>query len=624
MSNTFETNCRYFEFKNSKAAVFLSFAESGAVRVCKTKLNEPNLVEGERFFHSQEGALKEAQEWASTLPLKQVQVITVFGVGMGYGYFALKKWLSEDARRCLIILEDDLRVLLHFFESPVATELLCHPQVHLYHLEDSSDGLKLIQGIGWGTFGKKMHITALPYYEKQRKDIFEEIKYHLLLEMSDIHVTVDEYMVYGLPFFHNFWRNIFLLPQSQKANALRRAFTGIPAIVVAAGPSLAKHLELLKELRDYALILSGGSSVNALLEGGVVPHFGAGIDPNPMQYVRVRQGLSLQLPFFYRQRFMHEAASTVSGPLLYLRGGDGYNTPEWFEKKLHISGEILGGGHSISNFCIDIARFLGCSSIILVGYDLAYGDNLQHYAPGVEDGAAPSAQKQVVTAKNQEGQTVSTEWKWLVEAKWIEEFAAAHPRCTLINATEGGLGLKGIPNVRLSDLKETLFTQKLDLDGLVQMAIGEAPSCATDYNEILKATAQMYDSLARAITCLEKLASLVLKSQIAKDDEVQCCESPEFIITLNELKEEIAFVYILEVFDRMKNKLEFYYMQLSSYPTQKEEERTKLELSLLGDRFLFLKQVATCNQQLIVLAIKQEQAKGYDTKAFCPKSEVVW
>src|SRR5205085_1168723 len=134
MSKTFETNCGYFEYKNARAAALLSFTEAGSIHLCKTSLGEPNLVDrstdDEKFFHCLSGALEEAEKWTRELPLRGVEILTLFGVGLGYNYFALKKWLSEDARRSIIFLEDDIRVLLHLLERPETKEFLCDPRVH--------------------------------------------------------------------------------------------------------------------------------------------------------------------------------------------------------------------------------------------------------------------------------------------------------------------------------------------------------------------------------------------------------------------------------------------------------------------------------------------------------------
>ncbi len=583
-----DTNIEIFAIKNPKAAVLLSYVDS------PKSLGE---------------TLQGAEAWAKKLPIVDIESLVVFGIGLGYGYDALQKWLHEDKNRQLIFVDDDLSVLLHFLESDKAHELLCDPQVHLFYIEDSEVGLQVLQSIAWATYGKKFFFTSLPLYEQERKQTYDDIKARLDYEASDIHIVLDEYMGYGVSFFRNFWKNLFLLPGSYRGNKLRGAFRGIPAICVAAGPSLEQHLDLLKTYRDKALIFSGGSSVNALLEAGIQPHFGAGIDPNPLQYMRFRQALGFQVPFFFRGRLLNESLKLIQSPRLYLKGGDGYNISDWFEEKLKIPGHIIGGGHSIANFIIEIAHTLGCSPIILVGYDLAYGKKLERYAPGIEH-ASEAAEEKPIEWKDALGKTVHTAWKWLLEAKWIEDYAQEKPKPKIINATEGGLGLKKIPHMSLKEVQQKFFGITRDLDSLVHTAIQEAGLIAEDTQKVLQGCSQMYDSLEQVKTHLNALIEAT-KSMTAE----QFHASTDMVLLQAQLKEEIAYKYILEVFDRMRVKLEYYRLQFAGM---------SLEMTLLHERYLFLKDTAIINQLLIAQSVQEQQAKGCDIKAFSPKAEVLW
>ncbi len=619
-------NLQSFGLKNPKAAALLSFVDSGTLKVVQDKEGTSILVDktsqGDFFYHSPLSAKQEMKLWADSLSLDGVDFIAVFGIGSGHGYWALHSWLQDDLTRRLIFLEDDLRVLLLFLESKEARELLKNPQVHIYYIEDSSDGLQVLQSLSWSAYGKKMLITALPLYETQRKKTFEDVKARLQYETSDIHLVLDEYMGYGVSFFRNFWKNLFLLPGSYKANKLEGVFKGIPAIVVAAGPSLVQNLELLKTLGDKALIFAGGSSINALLDAGLQPHFGAGIDPNPLQYMRFRQALGFSMPVFYRGRLLRESAELIHGPRLYLKGGDGYNISDWFEKKLKIPGKIIGGGHSVANFIIEIAQSLGCSPIILVGYDLAFGKDLERYAPGIETSvetvnstAEVNAEAPIVW-KNIDGKKIHTAWKWLLEAKWIEDFAKDTPRTKIINATQGGLGLKNIVHMSLKEVEQKYLIQMRDLDSLVHTAIEDAGTIASSHKVILEGCSQMYDSLEKAKEYLEKLIN-------AAQSMSPNHENPHTALLQAELKSEIAYQYILEVFEKMRIKLEYYRLEFASHSTISQKKHEEFERQLLVERYTFLRDTVIVNQLLIAQTIAFERKQGRDVSAFSPQSQVL-
>lgn len=621
----FESHLQHFSLKNPKASALLSFATSGTLQVVQDAEGESILCDktakGNYYYHSPQSAKNEARVWTASLALEGVECLAVFGIGMGHAYGALQQWLHEDAKRQLIFLEDDLRVLLLFLEAQQASMLLQDPQVHILYIEDSVDGLQVLQGLSWSAYGKKMLITCLPFYEAHRKKTFEDVKARIQYETSDIHLVLDEYVGFGVSFFRNFWKNLFLIPGSFKGNKLQGAFKGIPAIVVAAGPSLAKHVHELQALRDKALIFSGGSSVNALVEASVQPHFGAGIDPNPLQYLRFRQALAFQVPFFYRSRLLRESAELIQGPRLYLKGGDGYNISDWFEKKLKIPGSIIGGGHSVANFIIEIAQTLGCSPIILVGYDLAFGKGQERYAPGVESAQATAEADadMPIAWKDTQGNSIQTAWKWILEADWIADFAKAHPRTRIINATEGGLGIQNIVHMSFKEAQQKYLTTARDLDSLVHTAIQDAGMIHGDPGAILAGCSEMYDSLEKAKEHLDALVAATKNRSLTAFQQ-----DAHAILLQAELKEEIAYQYILEVFDRMRAKLEYYRLQFAAHPTKPQDALEVFEMQLLAERYTFLKDTAVVNQLLIVQSIEFEKSRGRDVSAFSPKSRVLW
>jgi hypothetical protein len=126
----------------------------------------------------------------------------------------------------------------------------------------------------------------------------------------------------------------------------------------------------------------------------------------------------------------------------------------------------------------------------------------------------------------------------------------------------------------------------------------------------------MYDSLERAKGLLEKLAIQAENPQFHND--------PHTALLQAELKEEIAYKYILEVFDKMRAKLEYYRLHFASHPALSENAIEALKLSELQSRFIFLKDTATVNQLLIAQSVALEKANGLDISAFSPKSTVYW
>jgi hypothetical protein len=410
-----------------------------------------------------------------------------------------------------------------------------------------------------------MKVSALKLYANVQKELFAELQHKIHYDAAMNSDLVYEYTYYGAAYFRNFFPNMLALHKSYSGSQLFGKFTQIPAIICGAGPSLKKHLSLIRNIKNQALIFAGGSALNALNHGGVWPHFGVGVDPNDEQYLRFIANTCFEIPYFYRNRLNHQAFNTIRGPRLYLNGAGGYNLSEWFEEELDIPGEILDEGHNVVNLSLEIAHALGCNPIIFVGMDLSY-TGMKAYAPGV----ISSPEKQVISQgtlgdevfqkKNIYGKKVYTQWKWVAESEWVSTFAKNHPEKTLINATEGGLGFLGIPNIPLKEVISKYLVVSYDLQSLVHGEIQNSAMSHITGEKVVHLVHELRESLERCLANLEILMEEENKKRIemlknkGKDGFKQ---STEAILAETELLDEIGYRYLLDVFNTIYQHILF-------------------------------------------------------------------
>ena len=76
-----------------------------------------------------------AKSWFQQLKLTDVEVLFVYGVGLGEYYEAIKGWLKKDRKRSLIILEDSLESIYYLFHEKSGSSLLHNKQVRLFYFE---------------------------------------------------------------------------------------------------------------------------------------------------------------------------------------------------------------------------------------------------------------------------------------------------------------------------------------------------------------------------------------------------------------------------------------------------------------------------------------------------------
>lgn len=624
----FHKNAALWAHTNPKPAVMLPYVDCSHLIFSKTKQGELNLKKVENgkasYYHSTYDAAKESQRWFSKLPLTDIEVIYVFGVGLGHIFHAAKKWLKQGPNHHLVFLEDDLSVIHRLLETKNGTQILLHPQVQLHHFENLEDKTSPINELYWQFLTTKVTMTSLPYYTKTREDVKEQLHHKLSYDSTVRHGILQEYLEYGVAFFRNFYPNIKLLAGASLGDGIAGKFQGVPAIICGAGPSLNKHLHLLKQLEDKALIFGGGSALNSLNSVGMQPHLGAGIDPNPAQLDRLSSSNSFELPFLYRNRMEFRAFRTVHGPRLYITGSGGYDITDWFDEQLGIKGIFIDEGHNVVNFCISIAGLWGCNPIILVGMDLAYTE-MQSYALGVISETSVSKEEILSSAEMDSrallrpdinGKPVYTLWKWIAEAQWIGEYSQEHPESTVINATEGGIGFPHIPNASLQSVVETYLTRSYELKDRLH---GEIQSRALSHiteERIQALLDELRESLTRSQEYLETLIEEAEKliKQIDQEQQMpRTFQSGLAALAETELAEEVAYRYILNSFNVVYSKVlnrelrEIIWSQKGAVPDWK----VVLQRLMLNNKKLsFLRDVTRANIALIDFSMELFKQKG--------------
>lgn len=607
MGSTLEENLKTLSFTNSELVKSLNALSSDVWKFCNSAKGEPNFYkekDGKRFYlHSKENIAIEARQWFSMHDLTDVDWLIVYGIGLGFYYKELKSWLKSSLNHHLIFIEDDLEVIKHFLETEDANEILKDSQVELHYLETqdrSSQGVvkDLIQKFTY----QSVRFASLISYEKEKASEFSSFKHFLELQLFRYQTNVGEYLERGASFFSNFYKNLFQYPESLNGNKFVGKFKNIPAIICGAGPSLEKNVEVLRQLKDKALIFAGGTAMNALNAFGINPHFGFGVDPFPAQFTRLLMNTAFETPFFYRNRMNFHGAQMIHGPKLYYPGATGYPLAKWFDDQLGLSTPALDEGCNVINMSLSIAKELGCNPIICVGVDLAYSSG-KSYSPGIEMSAIHDPKEHLITKTPQEelilkndiyGEPVFTLWKWMSESAWFSYFTVLNPDITLINSTEGGIGFAKVPNIPLQTVSDLFLEQQYDFDALLHAAVLDAFIPDITAAKIYPVLEVFTQSLQR---CMEILRDIHKedpenwsKKDNYNDEKVQTLE--------HSFKEELAYKELLEVFDDNYQKYVKSSLENSQNPA--------LLLNHLPGRFPYLMEICIQNIKFIEEALAKE------------------
>ncbi len=460
--------------------VILEKGEPRHLKFVKTEKDELNLQyekNGRSFFlHSEEGAAKEAVEFVATLSLKEEKIKTLylFGSGIGYFYNALEAWLNDNAAHSLVFIENDPAIFSCLLQTETGRNIIQNPKVEFFYFKNNSEGRNALEKEGALYAPRRIKISALPSYLKQYPDLFESINEVMQESWTDAHSLIARFLTFDDTVISNYIRNAFFIPEAYRGNHLFGKFNQIPAIICGAGPSLEKNIDQLKNLTSNAIIFAASSALNALTAKGIQPHFSTYIDTKERVYERFLGTTNFEVPVFYSSRTFHRLPPCIQSPKLYINGLTNYEIATWLEKKFNIDEEPLEEGFSVTCFTTQLATLLGCNPIIYLGLDLAY-TNMQRYTSGVRVGPLPKDEQMIMDnrllKKDIFQNPIYTNRHWHSESCLLSRFIKKRDDRCFINATEGGLGINGAPNISLEEATKQHLKKSYPINQLIHSEI---------------------------------------------------------------------------------------------------------------------------------------------------------
>jgi hypothetical protein len=311
------------------------------------------------------------------------------------------------------------------------------------------------------------------------KKVSEIVKFRTMLYGN----SVDDSLL-GL---HQNMKNIKHIARSKDVSILKNAFKGVPAIVVAAGPSLNKNIQYLKQFKWKAVIIAVDTIADRLIREGIIPEFICSVERGHLTY-----------EYFYKDKIYPEEVSLVGPLLLYPEIFKKFsneivipireNVGEfiWLQEILDIpDNSSIPMGQSCAHIAFGLAEHLGTSPIILTGQDLAYGKTYSetHASDTVYDKNPVSSQETTLTEGYYGGEVKTTEI-WNAFRNWFE-MEIFNNKVYTINATEGGAKIKNTTQMALIDVYEKFCSEnKTDLQ--IYNRIKCTPNYPLQINKVFK------------------------------------------------------------------------------------------------------------------------------------------
>lgn len=532
----------------------------------------------------------DADRWFQSLDLHNIDILYVYGVGLGRYYQAASQWLRGDEKRRLVFLEDDIRVIDCLMVSPLGEEMLCDHQVSLYLLEDLNQRRKLIEWLASISVNVSFEVSVLECYSKHRQNNYVEIRECIFAESAAQQAINNEFVrTAGRTFLKNFCANAYSLKKASFGNDLFGKFTGVPAIICGSGPSLTNALPVLQQLSNNALIMVGGSSLVTLSKNNIVPHLVFGVDPLIEEYRRQYYNAFFETPFCYNTRINHNALPMIHSKMLYFSSNVGYSIVPWLENKLGLRVSNTCGGIFTSTYCIDLAYCLGCNPIVFLGMDLsAQGvpsddNNPWHNAP------LPNLLKAHCAQENYRGDAVTSCWEWIFGMQWLVKYIKDRSHKTFVNIVDEGIAIDGAVNMTLDEATTKYLSRQYDLNNYAYDMVGALSSMGIEQQQLDDSFEEMLQSMQQCQEYCRQLIKLLSQNDSRAADVMR-----------QQLKDEVAYTILLGTIEQLYDQEHYLdYAAISRDPNSSYEQRKIKNKALWQEKYHFLDTVLTTHLNII-------------------------
>ncbi len=230
------------------------------------------------------------------------------------------------------------------------------------------------------------------------------------------------------------------------------------AIVVSAGPSLAKQLPLLKAYQDKAVIFCADGALSMLEKKGIVPDYVTNLDFT-----------DLAMKFFQNKEnktSLNMLSCATHPSLVHFLDNKSVvlrDDPLYQRFNLNDFGYIDTGTH-VSHFSYTLALALGFKNIIMIGQDLAFDEEGNSHSKGFDFGEKFSGEENIdklkVTAYAGKGEVLThITWNdYRIKLEYL--FACNDQKAKFYNATEGGARINFTEELSFKECCEKLLTKE--------------------------------------------------------------------------------------------------------------------------------------------------------------------
>ncbi len=456
MSNElFLRNNTIFQERFPASAQRVTAARTNAYTIIPAKDGLPTLgvQQDDRilYLHSKYAPLNEARNLIAQAVHKENDLVIIGGFGLGYCAEAALEASSSETR--VIVVENDASVIKAALESRDIQDLLSNPRLSILCTDIASE----IHGL-LGEYETKNVACIIHRASAQRyPEFYDKLSFSIrsFLQRKDINI-------HTLARFERIWaqnciRNAGAFLSTVPVLRLHNVCSGMPAVLVGAGPSLDAELPILKKYQEQLVIIVVDTALKILLRENITPDIVVAVD------AQITNAHYFKYCDTSRTTLIAEPSTSpliirrFAGPVVM--SSSLFPVISWLEEHTEEHGKLDMGG-SVATTAFDAALKLGCNPIALIGVDLGYTKNRTH-----AHGAYSEQYRQRNTARmipmetlwrkyihhniiidmpTYSGGTVHTDRRLLLFLWWFQR-KMKEIQATVVNCSQQGACIEGMP-----------------------------------------------------------------------------------------------------------------------------------------------------------------------------------
>jgi hypothetical protein len=448
---------RHPELKN----LGLESAGEGPLAIEKAACGLPTARLGGSFLHSRYDPREEARRQLERELGERPGSAVFFGFGLGY---LPEAFLQLHPGRPLAVIEPDPGLFRQALAARDLRDLLACPAASWLVGRKAEEAVMELDQKAPGPLAvlrlRPLYERSLPYYRR-----LEE----LVRSLTDRReVNLNTLRRFGRLWVRNLLANLPLSLRARGAGELEGLFAGLPALLVAAGPSLDPVLAELGRLAERLVVVAVDTSYRLCRRAGVKPDLLVTVDPQywntrHLDWAELEDVLLVSEPSAHPRTFHRPAL-----PPLYFMSSF-FPIGELLERVTGPRGRV-GAGGSVATSAWDLARLAGARPIYLAGLDLGYPGRRTHargaffgelshtlsarLRPAEHQGFLALTDAGLIPAVSTAGRPTFTDRRMILYRWWFENQLQQHGPISYTLSADGTRidGLEHLPLARLLEL----------------------------------------------------------------------------------------------------------------------------------------------------------------------------